>query len=496
VGRARAWSLTAAAARNTHHNTPPQPHALPLRALLPQRPKMLRATLVLAAAHSAAARYAPLLEAAAAKATATAAALGADYLKYPSNSLTTAPYGAWSTSGADGWTSGFWPAHLLRLYNATGTASFRTLGEAWAQGLIPEDANTGTHDVGFIVYTPWKQILDDRGAATNARAILLETAASLATRYNPTVGCFRSWGNRDAVSGPFEVIVDNLMNLELIWWAATETNNATLLAMGKSHVLHTIRDLIQPPAVSSDGGAGCAWHLVVYDEVTGRVISRSSTPQGLGNNTVWARGQSWVVNGLTIAYRFTRDAAHLAGAQAAAECFMRRLLACCGTATQYKGAPKWDFNVPDTAPVNKVDTSAAMIAAEGLAELSGYVSAADGARYLQFATMLVDAVVANYMAPPESPALISNGTVRFRERAPREASARAATRSRRACECSPSVPFSALPPLLRSRIRPRGSQSFMVTTMRCARRRASTRRPRRSRRRRRRCRRCKRGQRF
>ena len=356
--------------------------------------------------------YASLFAAAATKARASASALAGEYAKYPSNSDVTAPYGAWGTSGYGGWTSGFWPAHLLRLYNATGDEAFRTLGESWAAGLVPEENNTGTHDVGFIVFTPWKQILDDRGAATPARAILLQTAASLATRFNARVGCFRSWGDRSATTGPFEVIVDNLMNLELIWWAAAETRNATLRAMAESHVAHTIRDLFQPPAKSTDGGAGCTWHLVVYDEATGAVISQTSTPQGLGNNTVWARGQSWVINGLTIAFRFTRDAAHLAGAQSAAECFMRRMLACCGPDSRYKGAPKWDFNVVDAAPENKVDTSAAMIAAEGLAELAGCAAHADGARYLQFATMLVDAVEKNYLAPPESPALVANGTVR------------------------------------------------------------------------------------
>ncbi len=357
--------------------------------------------------------YAPLFAAAAAKARATAASLAGAYAKYPSNTATADPYGAWGTSGDSGWTSGFWPAHLLRLYNQTGDASFRALGESWAAGLVPEEDDTSTHDVGFIVYTPWKQILDDRGAASPARAILLQTAASLATRYNARVGCFRSWGNRDATAGPFEVIVDNLMNLELIWWAAAETSNTTLRAMADSHVAHTIRDLFQPPAKSSDGGAGCTWHLVVYNETTGSVISQTSTPQGLGNNTVWARGQSWVINGLTVAFRFTRDPAHLAGAQAAAECFMRRMLACCGPATVYAGAPKWDFDVEDLPPRNKVDTSAAMIAAEGLAELAGYVAPADGARYLQFATMLVDALVAHHLAPAQSPALVANGTVTY-----------------------------------------------------------------------------------
>jgi unsaturated chondroitin disaccharide hydrolase len=128
---------------------------------------------------------------------------------------------------------------------------------------------------------------------------------------------------------------------------------------------------------------------------------------------VWARGQSWVINGLTVAYRFTHDPAHLAGAQNAAECFIRRMNACCGPSSQYKGAPKWDFNVVDSAPMNKVDTSAAMIAAEGLAELSGYVSPADGARYLQFARTLLTSISTNYLAPPASPALLSNGTVTY-----------------------------------------------------------------------------------
>lgn len=64
------------------------------------------------------------------------------------------------------------------------------------------------------------------------KSIMVETAHSLAVRYSPVVKMTRSWGSVGD-SKQFEVIIDNLMNLELLFWAAKETGNQTLYAVAQ-----------------------------------------------------------------------------------------------------------------------------------------------------------------------------------------------------------------------------------------------------------------------
>ena len=238
--------------------------------------------------------------------------------------------------------------------------------------------------------------------------IVLQTAESLCTRFSAAVGCIESWGAFPPPNGQFEVIADNLMNLELLWFAGTYARNQTVLDIANSHVRRMMKDLFQPASIS---GGGCVWHLLTYDFRTGALLNRSSTPQGLGLDTIWSRGQGWTVNGFAIAFRFTGDLSYLAQAQAAADCYIRQVSACCGAASAYSWAPLWDFNATAT---RTVDTSAAMIAADGIIEIAWHSETATRARYLAFAKATIDAVLARYaFAPGANDAVLNNGTTGF-----------------------------------------------------------------------------------
>ena len=235
-----------------------------------------------------------------------------------------------------------------------------------------------------------------------ARKVLLQTADSLATRFSPIIGCTRSWNSPKSEPNTFLVIADNLMNLELLWWAGQESGNVTYTEIATSHADKMIQDLFQP------FNPGCAWHLITYDQNTGALLNRSSTPQGLGLDTVWARGQAWSVYGFTMAFRYSRQPRYLQQAQAAAQCFIRLVTDCCGNDV-YNWAPFWDFNV--TGAAISVDTSAMAIVASALAELDGYVA---GAGYGDFARKLVNAAGDSYLfGAGENDAVLKNGTVTY-----------------------------------------------------------------------------------
>ena len=167
-----------------------------------------------------------------------------------------------------------------------------------------------------------------------------------------------------------------------------------------------IKDLFQP------FNPGCVWHVVTYDQTTGDVRNRSSTPQGLGLDTVWSRGQAWTIYGYTMSFRYSEAPRYLDQAMAAADCYIRLLTACCGADTPFKWAPWWDFNI--TSAQMSVDTSSMMIAASALAELSWYAPTTDAARYKAFATTLVDSATQNFLfTASENDAVLRNGTVTY-----------------------------------------------------------------------------------
>ena len=180
-------------------------------------------------AASAAALSAPFPESLyasiAAAANATIAQLGpgpAGLYSYPTNGKAPGAYG-WATSTAGGWTSGFLPGLLFKQANRSGLTDVYSFTQAVERsaGLASQQFNAGTHDVGFVVYTSFGQQFHLTGNAT-ALAIVLQTAATLCTRFSATVGCIESWGAfPPSNANNFEVIADNLMNLELLWFAGT-----------------------------------------------------------------------------------------------------------------------------------------------------------------------------------------------------------------------------------------------------------------------------------
>jgi unsaturated chondroitin disaccharide hydrolase len=203
-----------------------------------------------------------------------------------------------------------------------------------------------------------------------------------------------------------EVIIDNMLNLELLWWAAANGGSSEYYDMASSHADRMIQDAFQP------FNPGCVWHLMTYDYTDGTLLNRSSTPQGLGLNTVWSRGQGWATLGFMIAYRYSQQAKYLATAQNAADCFIRLLEASPVSSSDF--IPLWDFNAT-TPQLYGRDTSAAMIAADGMIELAWHLTDPNQkSKYLAAARKMLDSAATIYIeTPARSPAVLNNGTSSF-----------------------------------------------------------------------------------
>ncbi|GLC23732.1 alginate lyase family protein [Roseisolibacter agri] len=293
--------------------------------------------------------------------------------------------GNWDRRGPVSWTNGFFPGTMWYLYEHTKDPYWREQAARWTTGLDTMARVTTTHDLGFVLFDSfghqWRLTQDAR-----ARAVVLEGSATLAKRFNPRVGAIKSWDldrvtdRRREWEGGYPVIVDNLMNLEMLFWAARNGGDPSLRALAERHALTSMQ-----AHVREDGSVA---HVALFDPQSGRFLRRT-TWQGVNDSSAWARGQGWAIYGLGAAARETGNRDLLAGARRAADFFLAHLPA--------DGVPFWDFRHP-AIPNTERDASAAAIAASGLLELAKLVDAPTAARYRAGAERMLTALARDYLA--------------------------------------------------------------------------------------------------
>ena len=259
----------------------------------------------------------------------------------------TGPGGAWRTTSAYDWNSGFLPGNFWLAYELGGAAAQRSRAQSWQAGVEVRKSDTSTHDLGFVIFNSFGNGFRLTGDPDD-RQVVLAAATSLATRFSPAVGSVRSWDT----ATDFRVIVDNTMNLELLLWGARNGGNPAWRDMAISHALHSRADLVRPD--------GSTYHVVDYDESTG-AVRRKLTHQGYATASTWARGQAWAVHGFTTLYRETGDTRFLDTARRTSDWYLAHLPA--------DRVPFWDFDAPGI-PAEPRDSSAAAVAASGLLELA------------------------------------------------------------------------------------------------------------------------------
>ena len=299
---------------------------------------------------------------------ATMAALGNSTSQFPRGAPQTG--GKWNLVGPGDWVSGFYPGCLWFAYDKTKDTAFRNAAQRWTAALDGQKTNTGTHDVGFMIFCSYGN--GYRLLSTSSYLPVMQTAAqSLSTRYKQLAGIIDSW-DFSPYTG-WEEIIDNMMNLELLFWVAANGGSANYRTMAQSHAEKAMANHFRPDSST--------YHVVRYSSTTGAMTSQE-TRQGYSNESCWARGQAWAVYGFTMAYRYTKDARFLATAKKAAGYYIGHLPA--------DRVPYWDFNAPGI-PADSVprDASSSAIVASGLLELCTFAGAPDSARYFDTAVSLI-----------------------------------------------------------------------------------------------------------
>jgi unsaturated chondroitin disaccharide hydrolase len=252
------------------------------------------------------------------------------------------------------WTSGFFPGNLWMMYELTGDEKWKEEALQFTLPLEAEKWNGKTHDMGFKMFCSFGHALRYSNNS-EYRDILIQSAKTLSTRFNPVVGCIRSW-DHNTDKWVFPVIIDNMMNLELLLWAAKETGNENFKEIAIQHALTTMKNHFRDDNSS--------YHVVDYDPETGEVLHRQ-THQGFAHESAWSRGQAWGLYGFTMMYRETGMDEFLIQAEKIAGYILSQ------EGIQQGNMPYWDFNAPNI-PNEPYDASAGAIIAAALFELDSF----------------------------------------------------------------------------------------------------------------------------
>lgn len=276
------------------------------------------------------------------------------------------------------WTSGFFPGVLWFLYEYTNENEWKQQAINYTLPLEKEKMNGGTHDMGFKIYCSFGsgyRLTQD----PHYRDVIIQSAKTLSTRFNPKVGCIRSWDHNTDKWG-FPVIIDNMMNLELLFEATKLTGDSSFHKIAVSHANTTLKNHFRPDNSS--------YHVIDYDTATGAVLKKN-THQGYAHESAWSRGQAWGLYGYTLCYRYTGDVRYLQQAERIAAYMLHH------PNMPDDLVPYWDYNAPNI-PHEERDASAAAVLASGLYELS--TMSTQGKDYLEKADRIMESLTKNYRA--------------------------------------------------------------------------------------------------
>lgn len=266
------------------------------------------------------------------------------------------------------WCSGFFGGCLWFLYEYTGNQQWKDAAHNWSMAVEKEKFNKGTHDLGFMLFCPFGN--GYRLTKNEAyKEVLVTGAQSLASRFDPAVGVIKSWNKFEQYNYP--VIVDNMMNLEFLFWVSKQTKDKRLYEICIKHADATLKNHFRPDNSS--------YHVVCYDPAGN--VEAKVTHQGYADESAWARGQAWGLYGYTVMYRETKQKKYLEQAKKIAAFILQH------PNLPADKIPYWDFNAPGI-PNEERDASAAAITASALLELAGYVKK-EKQTYLQTAEQIL-----------------------------------------------------------------------------------------------------------
>jgi rhamnogalacturonyl hydrolase YesR len=255
------------------------------------------------------------------------------------------------------WTQGFFPGSCWKLYEYTNDVKWKEAADHFQNLFIDAKDNNTTHDLGFIFYCSFGEGYE-LTKNENYKQTVIDASESLISRYDSIVGCIKSWDfGKDRWT--FPVIIDNMLNLEMLFEASILSGDEKYKNVAISHANTTLKNHFREDYST--------WHVVDYNPEDGSVFKKL-THQGISNESRWARGQAWALYGYTMCYRYTKNPKYLEQAKQVASFIAANL--------PDDFVPVWDFDVKDPKIMYK-DASAAALYASAYLELYQYTKNED-----------------------------------------------------------------------------------------------------------------------
>lgn len=296
------------------------------------------------------------------------------------------------------WCSGFFPGCLWQMAKLTGNEKWKNEAFKYTLLMEREKWNNRTHDMGFKIMCSFGNALEYTGNA-DLKPVIIQAANTLITRFNEKVGCIKSW-DHNPTSWSFPVIIDNMMNLELLFKATELTGDSIYYQIAVTHANTTLQNHFRIDNSS--------YHVVDFNPETGEVIAKF-THQGDNDESAWSRGQAWGLYGYVLMYRATKEKMYLEQAQKIFNYIFDH-----PNLPQDK-IPMWDFNYDEFSGEPR-DVSAAAIIASSLFELAGYVPVKQK-EYRELAVNILKVLMANYSsAQGDNYGYLLSNSVGFRHR--------------------------------------------------------------------------------
>lgn len=287
----------------------------------------------------------------------------------------------WTRDGFD-WTEGFFPGTCWYLFEYTKDEKWQKGAQFFQKKYENHRFLPFYHDLGFVFncsYGNGYRLTGDE----HYKQVLIDAGNTLIGRFNPQIGCIKSWdvnkGWQSKRGWEFPVIIDNMMNLEMLFELTEITGDPKYKAVAIAHANTTMKNHFRDDMSS--------YHVIDYDSITGEVRHKH-TAQGFAHESEWARGQAWGIYGYTICYRYTQDPQYLQQAEKIADYIINHPV------LPSDKVPYWDYDAAKI-PNEPRDASAAAITASALIELDGY----SNKNYLNEAKTIIKSLSSkNYLA--------------------------------------------------------------------------------------------------
>ena len=289
----------------------------------------------------------------------------------------------------DAWTCGFWTGEVWLAYEHGKQVCLKEAAMIQCNSFrerIDQRISVDHHDMGFL-YSPSCVAAYKLTGSETARETALMAADNLLSRFRTKGDFIQCWGNADEPPY-YKLIVDCLMNLPLLYWATEHTGNDKYREAAIKHFRTTVKY-----ALREDGSTAQA---VYFDVDTGAFL-KAHNIQGYRDDSCWARGQSWVIYGSALSYKYTGLEECASLFRKTAEYFLNHL--------PEDLVSYYDLEFTEGNELPR-DSSATAITACGLLEMASLLGPGEGAYYAAAARKLMKSLYDNYMVRDNK---LSNG---------------------------------------------------------------------------------------